>query len=101
MDITSSYRNQGKTLVIDVGNKFDFSKVEEFRNAYSELKSETTQITIELSRTEYMDSSALGMLLNMQKALSERNLSYTIENARPQVAKILKISRFDKKFEIK
>lgn len=101
MDITSSYRNQGKTLVIDVSNKFDFSKVEEFRNAYSELKSETTQITIELSRTEYMDSSALGMLLNMQKALSERNLSYTIENARPQVAKILKISRFDKKFEIK
>jgi anti-anti-sigma factor len=88
-------------LVIDVGNKFDFSKVEEFRNAYAELKEETTHITVELSRTEYMDSSALGMLLNMQKALNERKLSYSIENARPQVAKILKISRFDKKFEIK
>jgi len=101
MDITSSYRSQGKILVIDVGNKFDFSKVEEFRNAYSELKEETTHISVELSRTEYMDSSALGMLLNMQKALNERQLSYSIENARPQVAKILKISRFDKKFEIK
>jgi anti-anti-sigma factor len=101
MDITSSYRSQGKILVIDVGNKFDFSKVEEFRNAYAELKEETTHIAVELSRTEYMDSSALGMLLNMQKALNERKLSYSIENARPQVAKILKISRFDKKFEIK
>jgi anti-anti-sigma factor len=48
-----------------------------------------------------MDSSALGMLLNMQKALSERKLTYSIDNARPQVAKILKISRFDKKFEIR
>jgi anti-anti-sigma factor len=101
MDITSSYRSQGKILVIDVGNKFDFSKVEEFRNAYAELKEETTHIAVELSRTEHMDSSALGMLLNMQKALNERKLSYSIENARPQVAKILKISRFDKKFEIK
>lgn len=101
MDLTSSYRSQGKTLVIDVGHKFDFSKVEEFRNAYLALKEETTHIAVELSRTEYMDSSALGMLLNMQKALNGHTLSYSIENARPQVAKILKISRFDKKFEIK
>ena len=48
-----------------------------------------------------MDSSALGMLLNMQKSLANKELSYSIENARPQVAKILKISRFDKKFDIK
>lgn len=101
MEITSSYQNQGKELVIDVGTKFDFSKVEEFRNAYSELNDGVTHIAVDLSRTEYMDSSALGMLLNMQKTLAAKELSYSIENARPQVAKILKISRFDKKFEIK
>lgn len=101
MEITSSYQNQGKVLVIDVGTKFDFSKVEDFRNAYSELNDGATHIAVDLSRTEYMDSSALGMLLNMQKTLADKELSYSIENARPQVAKILKISRFDKKFEIK
>ncbi|KHT56744.1 anti-anti-sigma regulatory factor [Alteromonas marina] len=101
MEITSSYQNQGKVLVIDVGTKFDFSKVEDFRNAYSELNDGVTHIAVDLSRTEYMDSSALGMLLNMQKTLAGKELSYSIENARPQVAKILKISRFDKKFEIK
>ncbi|CAA0275907.1 putative anti-sigma factor antagonist [Alteromonas alvinellae] len=101
MEITSSYQNQGKVLVIDVGTKFDFSKVEGFRNAYSELNDGVTHIAVDLSRTEYMDSSALGMLLNMQKTLAGKELSYSIENARPQVAKILKISRFDKKFEIK
>lgn len=88
-------------MVIDVGPKFDFSKVEDFRNAYGELNNDVGHITVDLSRTEYMDSSALGMLLNMQKTLAEKELSYSIENARPQVAKILQISRFDKKFEIK
>ena len=35
MDITTNYDAQGKTLTIDVGGKFDFSKVEDFRNVQS------------------------------------------------------------------
>ena len=101
MEIRSSYQNQGQTLVIDVGTKFDFSKVEDFRNAYDKIDDDVAHIAVDLSQTEYMDSSALGMLLNMQKSLANKELSYSIENARPQVAKILKISRFDKKFDIK
>ena len=84
-----------------MGTKFDFSKVEDFRNAYDKLDDDVAHIAVDLSQTEYMDSSALGMLLNMQKSLANKELSYSIENARPQVAKILKISRFDKKFDIK
>ena len=101
MEIRSSYQNQGQTLVIDVGTKFDFSKVEDFRNAYDKIDDDVSHIAVDLSQTEYMDSSALGMLLNMQKSLANKELSYSIENASPQVAKILKISRFDKKFDIK
>ena len=100
MEIRSSYQNQGQTLIIDVGTKFDFSKVEDFRNAYDKIDDDVAHIAVDLSQTEYMDSSALGMLLNMQKSLANKELSYSIENARPQVAKILKISRFDKKFDI-
>ena len=101
MEIRSSYQNQGQTLIIDVGTKFDFSKVEDFRNAYDKIDDDVSHIAVDLSQTEYMDSSALGMLLNMLKSLANKELSYSIENARPQVAKILKISRFDKKFDIK
>lgn len=101
MDIITNYDAQGKTLTIDVGGKFDFSKVEDFRNAYADLDESAKHVAVDLTRTEYMDSSALGMLLNMQKALVERKLTFSIDNARPQVAKILKISRFDKKFEIR
>ena len=47
-----------------------------------------------------MDSSALGMLLNMQKCWPPHVSSFQIINSRPQIQKVLKISRFDKKFEI-
>lgn len=100
MEISTHYRNNGSVLVIDIGEKFDFGKVEDFRNAYSDLPHSVAHIIIDLAKTEYMDSSALGMLLNMQKALVDRSLKYTIENTRPPVARILKISRFDKKFDI-
>ena len=89
------------SLIIKMDDKFDFGKVQDFRGAYSDLPSSVTHIEVDLSETEYMDSSALGMLLNMQKTLGESVTSYSITQCRPQVMKILTISRFDKKFTIK
>ncbi|NVK56395.1 MAG: STAS domain-containing protein [Alteromonadaceae bacterium] len=88
------------TLVILVGEKFDFVLVDSFRRAYEDLPAEIRQIDVDLSATQYMDSSALGMLLNMQKVLAGRQLVYRIINCRPQIARILEISRFNKKFDI-
>ncbi len=88
------------TLVIHVGEKFDFSLVDKFRKAYEGMPAEIKQIDVDLSATQYMDSSALGMLLNMQKVLAGRQLTYRIINSRPQIARILEISRFNKKFDI-
>lgn len=100
MSIDTDLRDNGSTLVIKLDDKFDFGKVQDFRLAYSDLADSVRCIEVDLTSTEYMDSSALGMLLNMQKALSAKALSYKITNARPQVSRILKISRFDKKFDI-
>jgi anti-anti-sigma regulatory factor len=47
-----------------------------------------------------MDSSALGMLLNMQKSLQASVNSFKITHCRPQVIKILQIAHFGKKFDI-
>ncbi|WP_100641962.1 STAS domain-containing protein [Alteromonas facilis] len=90
-----------KSLTIKMDDKFDFGKVQDFRNAYADLPSSVKSIEVDLSDTEYMDSSALGMLLNMQKVLQDSVTHYSITNCRPTVQKILSISRFDKKFEIK
>lgn len=87
-------------FVMFIGKKFDFSMVTEFRTAYSQLDDGIKTLEVNLAETHYMDSSALGMLLNMQKMLAGKNLQYRISHCRPEVARILEISRFGKKFDI-
>lgn len=89
-----------KSLTIRMDDKFDFGKVQDFRNAYTGIPDTVRAIEVDLGETEYMDSSALGMLLNMQKVLKDTVTEYSITHCRPQVLKILTISRFDKKFTI-
>ncbi|MCC2604483.1 STAS domain-containing protein [Planctobacterium marinum] len=101
MSVERELSGDGKTLTIILDDKFDFSKVQEFRDAYAEDIESVSTVIVDLGHTEYMDSSALGMLLNMQKSLKEQVSDFQIVNSRPAVAKILQISRFDKKFTIK
>ncbi|WP_293762210.1 STAS domain-containing protein [uncultured Paraglaciecola sp.] len=100
MSLDRKFSADGKELTIHLGQKFDFEKVRDFRLAYSEGIEEVNSIIINLQKTEYMDSSALGMLLNMQKSLSSTVTTFKISHCQSQVIKILKIARFDKKFVI-
>ncbi|CCQ12385.1 Anti-sigma F factor antagonist (spoIIAA-2); Anti-sigma B factor antagonist RsbV [Pseudoalteromonas luteoviolacea B = ATCC 29581] len=100
MSLSTSASSDGKTLTIQIRGKFDFNLVQSFRQAYAELGATTEKVVIDLRETDYMDSSALGMLLNMKKTLGDSVSAIQIANCRPQLKKILQISRFDKKFEI-
>jgi anti-anti-sigma factor len=100
MSLNRGFSQDGKVLTILLEEKFDFGKVQDFRLAYSQGTERVISIVINLQKTEYMDSSALGMLLNMQKTLKDSVTSYKIIHCRPQVLKILQIARFDKKFDI-
>lgn len=100
MSLDREFSEDGKELTIFLEEKFDFGKVQDFRLAYSEGSEGVTSIIVNLQKTEYMDSSALGMLLNMQKSVSDKVKSFKITHCRPQVLKILQIARFGKKFDI-
>ncbi|MCG8533694.1 MAG: STAS domain-containing protein [Pseudomonadales bacterium] len=97
MPVDSTLSSDGKTLTINISGRFDFEVVQEFRDSYSDHKD--IDYIIDMRATEHMDSSALGMLLNMRKSLGD-NTKVSIINCRPQIKKILTISRFDKKFDI-
>lgn len=100
MSLDREFSADGKQLTIFIEEKFDFSKVQDFRLAYSEETSSINSLTVNLQKTEYMDSSALGMLLNMHRTMSPQVKSFSLSKCRPQVLKILRIARFDKKFDI-
>jgi len=97
MPVESALSSDGKNLTISISGRFDFEIVQEFRNAYAEHKN--LNYIIDMRATEHMDSSALGMLLNMRRTLGD-NAKIAIINCRPQIKKILTISRFDKKFNL-
>lgn len=87
------------TTTITLGNTFDFDSVDEFRSAYSQ--NQGTNYIVDFRHTDYMDSSGLGMLLNMRRHLGDGNVPIQLVNCRPQVAKVLAISRFETKFDIR
>ncbi|AQQ01829.1 MULTISPECIES: STAS domain-containing protein [Pseudoalteromonas] len=100
MSLTKNESIDGTTLTIQIKGKFDFNLVQSFRQAYAQINESIIKVVIDLRETEYMDSSALGMLLNMRKTIESQVSTIQISNCQPQLRKILQISRFDKKFDI-
>jgi anti-anti-sigma factor len=85
-------------VTISLGEKFDFDSVDNFRNAYTQNTGKT--FIVDFRNTEYMDSSGLGMLLNMRRHLGENNANIKLINCRNQIKKVLLISKFETKFAI-
>ena len=71
----------------------------DFRNAY---KDETVsgQFCVDLAETNYLDSSALGMLLLLKKHAESVSASVTIVNTGADIKEIMLIASFDKLFNI-
>ncbi len=74
MALSKALSADGQLLTIQISGKFDFNLVQSFRNAYNDLGEGKPEIIIDLKEADYMDSSALGMLLNMRKPRYEENL---------------------------
>ncbi|TQV84109.1 STAS domain-containing protein [Exilibacterium tricleocarpae] len=97
----STTKSASQEVTILLGDTFDFSCVDEFRRAYEQVDhADCKRFVIDFRNTQYMDSSALGMLINMEKFWREHEASICIINANQQLKKIFSISRFDKKFNI-
>lgn len=86
---------------ISVKGDFNFLLLDEFRNAYSSKEAEKARKHIvDLAKTTTIDSSALGMLLNMQRHLEKGDGEITLINPNEVVQKIFNITHFGKKFNI-
>ena len=90
-----------KDLSIVLAERFDFGEVDQFRRCYESLKvTKGKSVRIDFKNTRYMDSSALGMLINAKTYLGGSDVRIKLVNANEQIKKIFSISRFDMKFDI-
>ena len=96
MSVSTSTSDDGKTVTIKVDGRFDFSVHKDFRNAYKDYDGKMGY-RVNLSSTEYLDSSALGMLLLLKK---HADSNVVIEKPNEEVKRVLTIANFDKVFKI-
>ncbi len=83
-----------KNVSIIVENHFDFSLHQKFRDAYAECNNTGTVFSLELAKTTYMDSSALGMILLLKDHAEKVGGSVVIKKPNETVFKILEIAQF-------
>ncbi len=100
MSITSTVSDNGKKVTIAVSGKFDFQLYDEFRSAYVDTPGTGVQYVVDLAGTDYLDSSALGMLLLLREHAGGEGSRIEIANVTPEVKKILDVANFGKLFEI-
>ena len=98
MTIAAYTSSDGKAVTIDISGRFDFSMHREFRQVYEQDHVGATRYILNLRQTEYMDSSALGMLLLLREHAGGDRAHIKIVQCPLEVKKILTIANFDQLF---
>lgn len=100
MQISTS--NVGATAVIRLAGRFDFNDHRTFKTAYEPLLQQagTQTVEIDMSGIEYLDSSALGMMMLMRERAQALGKAVVLSKPSSTVAQILEIANFSKLFSI-
>ncbi len=87
--------------VIRLPSRFDYACHRTFGDAYEIFLGEVSVkvIVLDFSLVEYLDSSALGMMVVMQKKLTAKNKQVKIKGAQGTANDILKMANMNKLFE--
>lgn len=98
-NLTTTKSKERNEITLDIQGEFTYLLHRDFRAAYRDEQSDTTYV-INLFKTEYMDSSALGMLLLLREHAGGDRAKIVIKGCQDSLRKIFSIARFDELFEI-
>lgn len=87
---------------LQIPERFDFGYHKEFTEQYQAIldAGAVTDIALDFSKVSYLDSSALGMMVLLQKKAKSKNINVRIKGAKDSAREILQIANFDRLFEI-
>lgn len=99
MSVISRVENHGKSTLIRITGRFDFNQHASFRQLLNEINTNNLLI-VDLTAAEYMDSSALGLLLLLRQKAGKNSieLHYTQSSV---IEKVLAASNFSRLFTFK
>jgi len=100
MSVKVTESDDNSEVTIQVSGRFDFSCHQPFVEGYKDFPKGEKKFVVDLSETEYMDSSAMGMLLQLRDHSAKDRGDVSLVNANESVREILKIANFDKLFDV-
>jgi anti-anti-sigma factor len=88
-------------VIIKLQGRFDFNAHKEFREAIDiAVNSKMTEVRLDLTSVDYLDSSALGMLLLLRDRVKSLPKDLAISSMSVPVKQVLEIANFSKLFKI-
>lgn len=100
MYVGSHWDDAHNTLVIDIGGTFTYALRHDFKQAYARHDEFGITIKINMGMINFMDSAALGMLIELRKFVQSQKGNLVLVNPRDTVLKILQTAHFDRLFNI-
>lgn len=100
MGIATTLNENGQEATITISGRFDFSQHQDFRSIFDKTPKAVKSFIVDLHEAEYIDSSALGMLLVLRDKVGNQQNQIRIINASPEVRKVLQIANFDRIFAL-
>lgn len=99
MSLKKHVSGDAKTVTITIDGMFDLSMQSDFRKAYEENEA-SMRYVIDLRNTNYMDSSAFGMLLVFKDYVGGDNADISIVNTSNDIKKSFSMLQFDRIFSV-
>lgn len=88
------------TQIVRLPAQFNYSYHKEFSDACaSMISSEIKSVELDFSRVEYLDSSALGMLVLLHKKAHDKKIKVSIKGAKGTAKDVLTMANMQKLFE--
>jgi len=103
MPMQINTNEDGHKATLRLEGRFDFNASREFRDSYERILSqrEVESIDVDLSDVNYLDSSALGMLLLLREKTEPVGIKIILANSRGAVRQILEVANFHKLFTLR
>ena len=100
MAIKTQGSEDSTVFTISISGRFDITAFKDFGESYKDKLESVSKWIIDMGETEYVDSSALGMLLMLRERAGSENADINIGNMNSDIKKIFTMANFNKLFNM-
>ena len=87
-------------MLVELSGDVDIAMKDELREMLEQAAAKSNEVDIDLSRVEYADSTALGLIIGLRNSLRAKGGRVRLLRPTPRLRKLLNYAGLDQAFEI-